>query len=288
MRDDRAAVVGTLVGVGALVGVTGLILFARKKSSRGSPRDPIFPGPSTLPPTVVEPEPGPGHAIFASGVEQWRAVLDAQRADADGKIPLRFLLQWLTQESGGNPCSTGFTGAQDPVDKLYKFEAGIGQQYFEAPTRDALDTKTANGVMLKTLRAACSAQHQTRPLTVAEKAANVQAFLGDVRRFRALARKQIAVAGLSWPESGDDFWRAVKLEHALPCVAKSFLGPAAQHGVTTFAGLVAFVNGLDVPTYIAMTKAAGCWPAMQRFYGHGVVNALANSAKCGAAAWSLG
>ncbi len=243
-----------------------------------------------MPVTEVEPEvsappPPPVAMTFAPGVEQWRDVLEQQRSGE----PLHFLMQWLARESGGRPCAVGFRGAQDPVDKLFKFEAGIGQQFFEAKTRAELDNTMVNGVPLRILRAACegNTERQLRPLTDEEKVANVQAFLGDVRKFRARAHAQLAHAGIDWPESSDDFWMLVKLQHALPCVASSFLTPAAHTGQAgSYKQFKAFVNNLDHATYTALTTASGCGPAMARFYGHGTANALDNAEIVGRGSWA--
>lgn len=219
---------------------------------------------------------------FSSTVEQWRAVLEPRR----NGIPIAFLLAWLSRESGGNPCSTGFTLPT-------KFEAGIGQLMFTSKhtaTGDIMDA-VRQGVSLRTLRAPCSAHNgtvgsggrQLRPLTDDEKAANVDSFLADVEENRRDAQRRLDAAGIEWPEETQDFWMAVKLEHALPGAAVAFYGPAAKADrATTFADFVAFVTSLSADAYNAHARAAGIESAMRPFFGKGIANALANAQKTGA------
>lgn len=214
---------------------------------------------------------------YVPSVEQWRGTFMQQAPD----YPIVFLLNYLDKESKGLACATGFKGEKHR-DGFYKFEAGIGQNYFQAPTREALDHVRVHGVSLAELRAPCEGQKQIRPLTDDEKQKNAHAFLEDVRAFRATAHQQLAAAGIDWPESGDDFWKLVKLQHGLPCVPKSFLTAAAQAGhAATFADFRAFVNALPHDRYTALTKEGRCWPAMEKFFGAGTATALANANEVG-------
>jgi hypothetical protein len=208
-------------------------------------------------------------AKFGPLVEQWRAVLDERRGD----IPIEFLLSWLAHESGGNPCSTGFVG---PV----KFEAGIGQQFFGSP-----NATTFGGVTLPQLRVGCSGQTLTRALTDDEKEPHLVAFLGEVENNRSKANQQLDAAGINWPEEAEDFWMAVKLVHALPCIPLSFYKPAAEAGrARNFVEFEAFVNGLSRADYTKFTTASGCGAGMAPFFGEGTRRAIANARKVGAGA----
>lgn len=236
-----------------------------------------LPRPAPEPPPAPPRPPRPSGHRYPAQVEQWADELERQAPD----IPRRFLLNYLDKESGGNPCGMGFHGQKFP-DGLYKFEAGIGQNYFAAKTRRALDQKTSHGVTLAELRAPCQGNHQIRELTPAERQKNVQAFLGDVRDFIITARAQIARAGLDWPETGDDFWMLVKLQHGLPCVPKSFLVAAADAGhAGSFDAFAAWVNALPRERYDELTGSAHCRPAMDRFFGAGTRRALENARSVG-------
>jgi hypothetical protein len=220
-------------------------------------------------------------AKFNALVESWRPVMEERRGD----VPIEFLLSWLAHESGGNACSTGFAGQQFP-DGQFKFEAGIGQAFFQASTREALNSKTTfGGVTLAELRVGCNGQTLTRPLTADEKEPHVVAFLGEVNSQRAKTRDQLDAAGISWPEETEDFWMAVKLQHNLPCIPLSFFKPAAAAGkADSFAQFESFVNGLSRADYTKHTTAGRCAAGMAGFFGAGTANALAKAKKVGAGA----
>lgn len=188
-------------------------------------------------------------AKFSSLVESWRGPLEEQ---ANG-IPIDFLLSWLTHESGGNPCATGFNGSVDPRDGRRKFEAGIGQQFFQTRpggSLEELQNVRVNGVSLRELRTACSSgQGVARALTDEEKALQVTAFLGDVERMRAKTHAQLsAVQAECDDESVEDFWMFVKLQHALPAVPIELLPPAKESGASdSFGRFRGFVESLSAP-----------------------------------------
>lgn len=278
------------LGIGGTAALVHRALKIKSAEASTLPQRPRIepPRPPVLPPSAGGDDEdvtwwGGVKKTFSPSVEFWRQTLEALR----NGVPLVFLLSWLQKESRGNACSTGFTGKQDPLDGKFKYEAGIGQQYFEAATRAALDDVMVHGVSLRALRAPCSGQTQTRPLTSDEKAANVRAFLGDVAKFRATSHVQLASAGINWPESTDDFWMMVKLQHGLPCAPSSFLKAAAvADQARSFAQFKAFVNGLSRERYTELTTAAGCGTSMARYFGHGVANAMNNSEEVGRGATS--
>lgn len=281
MADGSRLFWGILIGVGTGFAVHRTLKYLEKSEPRRPELSPPPPPPRIPAPRPVTPSPSaPSSAPSAPGtygptVEQWRAVIAAQAPDT----PIRFALNWLDHESKGLPCSTGFKGERHP-DGKYKYEAGIGQQFFEAASREALDHVQVHGVSLAELRAPCKGQEQIRPLTDDEKQKNVRAFLGDIKRFRAKAHAQLAHAGLSWPESTDDFWMLVKLQHGLPCIASSFLAPAASAGrATSFITFQTFVNELSREHYNQFTGASGCRPAMDGYFGAGTALALKNAVK---------
>ena len=182
---------------------------------------------------------------FSSKVEAWRATLEEQ---ANG-IPINFLLSWLQHESGGNPCSVGFAG-EVGRDGSRRFEAGIGQQFFQGRVGGSLAelmNVRVHGVSLATLRAPCSGQNPTRALTDDELRANVTAFLGDVEKMREKTHAQLsAVQAECDDESVEDFWQFVKLQHALPAIPIELLGPAKESGASdSFGRFRGFVEGLE-------------------------------------------
>ena len=192
--------------------------------------------------------------VFTPLVESWRPTLEQQ---ANG-IPINFLLAWLTHESGGNPCATGFVGKQDPRDGLFKFEAGIGQNFFEARSFDALFPTTSNGVTLAQLRKGCNGQTITNRSAVDDEA-QVRAFLADVERFRDRSHQQLgAVGSQADAEELEDFWMFVKLQHALPAIPRFFLAAAAESGAAdSFERFAGFVENLDLETMKRLDGSGG-------------------------------
>lgn len=223
---------------------------------------------------------------FNMNVESWRAILLKVLRDGE---PINFYLSWMDAESNGNPCATGFVG-QKFSDGKFKFEAGIGQNYFEANSAEELfDKTTYGGVKLRTLRAACSqptpgkngtGQTLLRPLTDEEVAANVTSFVEMVRSKAQKLRERLGKAGVTW--SGQDFWSGVKLYHNLPGIPDSFLGPAAKAGLASnFKVFETFVNALTPDQYKTYTTAAGYGRSMAGFSQQRVAQLLAK-------AWEVG
>lgn len=137
--------------------------------------------------------------IFSPSVEAWRSYIDRYR----GTIPADFLLAWESKESGGNPCSYTSLG-----------ESGIFQIH---PDESKYVTNFAG------LRTACSGSKKTRNLTEDEKALQVTTGVELVNHYRDSVRAQLANVGAEWSESSPDFWKLVKLGHALPAVSKESL-----------------------------------------------------------------
>jgi hypothetical protein len=140
---------------------------------------------------------------FKESAEQWRTLFEQLAPD----LPTDFLIAWLDKESGGNPCSLGMT---DPN----KFEAGIFQTMH--PNDDKFGATAAE------LRTGCNGQLIEDPSLVNY---DLQAShgLNFVRAKVAAAQTHLFAAGVQWDQSSSDFWKAVKQEHALPCVMGDLL-----------------------------------------------------------------
>lgn len=137
---------------------------------------------------------------FKQSAEQWRPYFESLAPD----IPQDFLIAWLDKESGGNPCSTGIPGV----------EAGIFQTYHPADDRF--------GATFAQLRQGCSGQQIVDPSAV-DYELQASAGINFVRGKIAAAAAHIVGAGVNWPMDSSDFWKAVKQEHALPCVMGELL-----------------------------------------------------------------
>lgn len=176
---------------------------------------------------------------YPAPVERWRTRIEQKAAGMD--LPIDFLLTWVKHESYGNPCSLGVPGR----------EAGIGQTWH--PDDDRF------GATFDELRAACvsGTQKEARPLTEAEKDLQVTSLVGLVRSARDAARGQMSRAGVTWPETSADFWKLVKLRHALPAWGANYLVPcrdALGHPPATFAEFRGWIESLSEEQVIAVNR----------------------------------
>lgn len=137
---------------------------------------------------------------FKLSAEQWRPVFAQLAPD----LPQDFLVAWLHNESGGNPCSTGIPNV----------EAGIFQTFHPADDRF--------GASFSDLRAGCQGQAIVDAGAV-KRDLQARAGINFIRNKIGVATAHLAAAGVSWPQSSPDFWMAVKQEHALPCVMGDLL-----------------------------------------------------------------
>ena len=141
------------------------------------------------------------------GVESWRPVV----TEMAGDIPVEVLLRWIKHESGGNPCSTGAPAKTGGGS----IENGIFQLY--SPDDDHLATPAQlHGSF-------CSGQTCIRDLTLDEARIQVASGIAYVRICRERARAQLKQAGVTWDETGRDFWSLVKMQHNLPSIPKQYI-----------------------------------------------------------------
>src|SRR5712691_4322104 len=141
------------------------------------------------------------------GVESWRPLV----TEMAGDIPVEVLLRWIKHESGGNPCSTGAPAKTGGGS----IENGIFQLY--SPDDDHLATPAQlHGSF-------CSGQTCVRDLTLDETRIQVASGISYVRICRERARAQLKQAGVTWNETGRDFWALVKMQHNLPSVPKQYI-----------------------------------------------------------------
>jgi hypothetical protein len=176
---------------------------------------------------------------FPAPVEAWRSLI-ADKADGSD-VPVDFLLMWVRYESYGNPCALGVKG----------HEAGIAQTWH--PDDDRF------GATYDELRAPCveDKQETARPLTGDEKDLQVTSLVAMVKNARDAARAQMARAGVTWPETSSDFWKLVKLRHALPAWGSDYLVPCARalgHPPATFGEFRTWIESLSDDEVIAINK----------------------------------
>lgn len=163
---------------------------------------------------------------FPASVLRWKPLL----AKYGAGIPMNFLLAWIKRESNGNPCS--YTSLR---------ESGIFQLMPPYNTNTGGTTEAA-------LRAACSGSTQqlARSLTPAEAELQVSSGIRYVRAQIADAKKKLAAAGVSWPETSGSFWAFVKLQHAYPAPSLGWLKSATAalgRPPRSFAEMRSTING---------------------------------------------
>jgi hypothetical protein len=135
--------------------------------------------------------------IFPPSVEIWRPILGRYSAG----LPMDFLLAWIQKESYGNPCS--WTSLR---------EAGIFQLMIGS-------NQTVAGTSEAALRSACMpvpSSSLAHSLTAAEADEQARSGVAYVRWAVATAKKKLAAAGVTWPESSKDFGKMVMFVHILP------------------------------------------------------------------------
>lgn len=186
-------------------------------------------------------------AEFPAPVEAWRSLIE-EKAEGTG-LPIDFLLMWVQRESYGNPCALGIPGV----------EAGIAQTYH--PDDDRF------GATFDELRAACvpGKHEQARSLTADEKDLQVTSLVGLVKNARDAARAQMKRAGVKWSESSSDFWKLVKLRHALPALGSDYLRPCADalgHPPAAFAEFREWIEGLTDDHVIAINPKVKPWASL--------------------------
>jgi hypothetical protein len=119
------------------------------------------------------------------------------------------LLRWIKHESGGNPCATG------KIVNGASIENGLFQLY--SPDDDHIATPAQlHGSF-------CSGQTCLRDLTLQEARIQAASGIAYVRICRERARAQLKQAGVTWDETGSDFWSLVKMQHNLPSVPKQYI-----------------------------------------------------------------
>lgn len=142
-------------------------------------------------------------------VQDWVPFLEKYR----GGIPLKFLTNWITHESGGNPLALGIPGK----------EAGIFQSYH--PDDDRF------GMTFAELRVNGSPGSSVpkRPLTLEEADAHAKAGIALVRNCINRAQEQHPM----WHANAR--YMLAKLYHALPSLGNLFI-PAYKAGVGVYPG----------------------------------------------------
>jgi len=195
-RSDDHGVVGAVLGVGAIVGVTFLLTRRASAVESGSPRERAPASPLPLPPPV------------SHSTREWTPLLQELGTD----VPIAAARAWLDQESGGNVCAVG---NKPPPGVKYPQEYGLSQLDVNNP---------ANVAILSQADARASCQNagslrsdwevQLRPLSEVERRMHAASAIAHLRSARDHAHTRIASWG--WDPDGVDAWKMAKLYHAGP------------------------------------------------------------------------
>lgn len=156
---------------------------------------------------------------------------------ASHQVPLEFVEAGLTEESGGNPCAIGNPEQLGPDGNpremgVYQFYNPDDLQFLKitgaqlraycSPTKVAYKTRDGRTIM-------GPSQEVIRPLTAEEMGVQGKGTVDKIVKDRVVAAHYATAAKLTWPSSGIDFWRLVKLVHGLPGLVSIGLGNVAAH-----------------------------------------------------------
>lgn len=143
-----------------------------------------------------------------NSISRWEPFVKV--ASAMAGIPAEFVMAYIGVESGGNPCAIGVPGAKGP-DGMPQ-ELGLFQLY----NPDDLKVIKATGKELRAYCASDGSSKQIRQLTSKEIGRHVGLGIANIQRHKARADAALKKYGYNWDEHSKDYWRMVKLVHALP------------------------------------------------------------------------
>lgn len=203
----KGQIVGVALGAGVLAGVAGAVLIWRARQralgTGGVPK--LFGLPLEVPPRPIQE--------YTPSV--WEPLVRALIAKDFPRIDPRIALKWLAMESGGNPCSFGRPGDQGPDGEPR--EIGLGQIY-NPDDFQALGL-SAFGLLPGSFRAYCVANTQLRSRSLTGKEMEDQVrftLLAKIAQGMDTADRIVAKYHLPWAKL--DYWKLVKVTHALPAI----------------------------------------------------------------------
>lgn len=162
----------------------------------------------------------------AASVKHWAPYV-RPAAQANGIDP-GVAMAWLAVESGGNICAVGERTARGP-DGAPK-EVGLFQLYnpddFKALKAKATDLRA---YCVKPLPGQPDPMRISRNPTSEEIAHHIALGIGLIHKCMSTAAHYLGAAGITWRSTDPDFWRAVKLVHALPVIVSHGFEQVTQH-----------------------------------------------------------
>jgi hypothetical protein len=148
--------------------------------------------------------------------QTWQPLIEVLADQHIPQLDVPYLMEWITLESDGNPCAIG-----DPVNgegSNFPQEMGIMQVYNP-------DYISILGFDPAELRAYCGAnfsQSVTRILTQDEMMYQGNLLIKLVDYCVTESNQYMMQASIAWGINTQDYWKAVKLWHALPGLVKGF------------------------------------------------------------------
>lgn len=158
-------------------------------------------------------------------IKQWESYV--RPAAIQHHIDPGVAMYWIGVESGGNVCAVGEPFARGP-DGAPR-EVGLFQLY----NPDDFAKLKAKAV---DLRAYCvkpgpgerDPQKQSRALTAEEIAHHVALGIAKMQDCISVASHYMTAAKITWGVNNADFWRMVKLVHALPIIVNTGIAQVAR------------------------------------------------------------
>jgi hypothetical protein len=192
-------------------------------------------------------------------IAQWRpfvgiaAVTASLDMNVNAVVLASFAMAWIGIESGGNVCDVGSSTATGPdgcpreielfqifnpddlralgatAAELVAYCVHPGAGPHEHPDTNNNDGGFLDGSQPNPKRLAGGpAAMATAILTSAQIDRHLALGMALIKLKRAAADHYMAVADVRWPTTGKDYWRMVKLYHALPPIVKNGLGLVAH------------------------------------------------------------
>jgi hypothetical protein len=148
--------------------------------------------------------------------QSWLELITVLANQHTPPLDVPFLMEWITLESGGNPCAIG-----DPVNgqgSNYPQEMGIMQVY----NPDYIPILKFDPALLRAYCGANFSQSVTRLLTEDEVLYQGNLLINLVDYCINNANQYMMQASIAWGINSQSYWKAVKLWHALPGLVKGF------------------------------------------------------------------
>lgn len=235
---------------------------------------------------TYQPYHSTGGPVISARTAAWHPTVASLIRSTYPRVNDPFSMAWMQMESDGNPGAVGDPGsiAADGNPR----EIGLGQLYnpddfkafgvtaapFRAYLPDAaplagqyLAAKAIND-KVKMNQIARTMQTPTRPLTDAEKVAQVQyTLLAKIDQCISKVNDVEKKYAITWSTSSPDYWKLVKAPHALPgilnqgmpaVVQKLGRAPSSWKEFRTALGMDVYVKndaGQDVPKFSQWVRA---------------------------------